>query len=222
MPATPQERRHRVCPANRKTLPSIILGTSVLTFGLLGAGVTVVTATPIPPLANTPVQDAHCNGVGTADVAHQFSSAPTPSQELHWPQTRPVGATQSGVVVQRAVKGNPRRRSHRISAPVVPSTSHADTTSPATVRKRFQNPSLDTGYMVTRAPRAGETLTAILDDWVNECDASSPETLRQNSRLRMGTGGGPPTTPRLPRRISLSVRSTGAELGAGDGQSRRR
>lgn len=64
--------------------------------------------------------------------------------------------------------------------------------------------------MMTRAPRAGETLTAILDDWVDERDATSSETLRQNSRLRIGTGGEPPTTPRIPRRSSLSVRSTDA------------
>lgn len=107
MPATLQERRHRVCSAHRKTRPSIILGTSVLTCGLLGAGVPVVTAIPIPPLANTPVQDAHHNGVGTADVAHQFSSAPTPSQELHWRQTRPDGATQSGLVVHHPGRGIP-------------------------------------------------------------------------------------------------------------------
>ncbi|WGH84081.1 hypothetical protein [Auritidibacter ignavus] len=41
--------------------------------------------------------------------------------------------------------------------------------------------------MMTRAPRAGETLTAILDDWVDERDATSSETLRQNSRLRSAT-----------------------------------
>ncbi|WP_136360828.1 hypothetical protein [Auritidibacter ignavus] len=85
-----------------------------------------VTATPIAPLVNTPpVEDAHRNGVDTADVAHEFSSAPTPSQELHWPQTRPDGATQSGVAVQRAGQGESPSKNSQDLSPVVPSTSHA-------------------------------------------------------------------------------------------------
>lgn len=116
MSAAPQERHHGVRAANRKTRPSIILGTSVLTFGLLGAGLPGASATPIASLVNTPVEDAHRNGVGIAEVADQFSSAPTPSQELHWPQTRPDGATQSGVVVQRAGQGeSPSKNSQDLS-----------------------------------------------------------------------------------------------------------
>ncbi|WP_136089422.1 hypothetical protein [Auritidibacter ignavus] len=41
--------------------------------------------------------------------------------------------------------------------------------------------------MMTRAPRAGETLTAILDDWVDERDATSSQTLTKNSRLRIAS-----------------------------------